>query len=415
MRVFKATYNDRRGKRQSAKKWTAEFRDHLGLPRRLTLFEDKSASEEAARKLQRLADLRRMNQPPGRDLAEFLESLPKPLQARLAEWDVLDRSKVAAAKPLSLHLADWKAELESGGNTAKHAQMMISRVEKLFERAGMTRWTQITGNVVIRALDGLQLERDLSAQSFNFYLQAVKSFAAWMVRERRATESPVQHLRGRNVRVDRRHDRRALAPHEVHALLKAAAAGPARYGVPGPDRALLYRIALETGLRSAELRSLHVSSFVLDGRPTVTVAAGYSKRRREDVLPLRTELAEALKTHFQDRLPSAKALHMPTSQSVPKMLRADLEAAGIPYRDDSGRVVDFHALRHTFITRLAESGVHPSTAQKLARHSTIALTLDRYTHTCIEDGRAALDKLPSLGSVSGEDTGATGTDGRGGR
>jgi len=34
------------------------------------------------------------------------------------------------------------------------------------------------------------------------------------------------------------------------------------------------------------------------------------------------------------------------------MLRKDLQAAGIPYRDASDRVADFHTLRHTFITRL---------------------------------------------------------------
>jgi hypothetical protein len=44
--------------------------------------------------------------------------------------------------------------------------------------------------------------------------------------------------------------------------------------------------------------------------------------------------------------------------------------------DGSGRVVDFHALRHTFITRLARSGVAPAVAKSLARHSTIVLTMD---------------------------------------
>ena len=38
------------------------------------------------------------------------------------------------------------------------------------------------------------------------------------------------------------------------------------------------------------------------------------------------------------------------------MIRQDLQAAGIDYRDDNERVVDFHALRHTFITQLAQWG-----------------------------------------------------------
>ncbi len=69
-----------------------------------------------------------------------------------------------------------------------------------------------------------------------------------------------------------------------------------RKGMSGPERAMLYRLAVETGLRAGELRSLIRSSFQLDGdKPTVTVAAAYSKRRREDILPLRPELVEELR------------------------------------------------------------------------------------------------------------------------
>ena len=50
----------------------------------------------------------------------------------------------------------------------------------------------------------------------------------------------------------------------------------------------------------------------------------------------------------------------------------------------------FHALRHSFLTRLARSGVAPAVAKSLARHSTIVRTMDHYTHTLIGDGRAAL-------------------------
>ena len=45
------------------------------------------------------------------------------------------------------------------------------------------------------------------------------------------------------------------------------------------------------------------------------------------------------------------------------MLRADLEAANIPYIDDTGRFVDFHSLRHTYVTRVVESGATVKVAQ----------------------------------------------------
>jgi integrase len=42
--------------------------------------------------------------------------------------------------------------------------------------------------------------------------------------------------------------------------------------------------------------------------------------------------------------------------------------------DSEGKTLDFHGLRHTYITRLVSAGIHPKVAQQLARHSTITLT-----------------------------------------
>ena len=68
----------------------------------------------------------------------------------------------------------------------------------------------------------------------------------------------------------------------------------------------------------------------------------------------------------------------------------------LEYADAAGRVFDFHALRHQFISNLARGGASPKEAQTLARHSTIMLTMDRYTHLGIVDLSAALDRLPEL-------------------
>ena len=94
------------------------------------------------------------------------------------------------------------------------------------------------------------------------------------------------------------------------------------------------------------------------------------------------------------------------------MLRLDLDAAGVAHVDSAGHVFDFHALRHQFLSDLALAGVHPKEAQALARHSTITLTMDRYTHLGIFDLTAALDRLPALPKIGGpqaEPLRATGT------
>ncbi len=86
--------------------------------------------------------------------------------------------------------------------------------------------------------------------------------------------------------------------------------------------------------------------------------------------------------------------------------------AGIVYRDEDGRVADFHALRHTFISNWARSGVHPKVAQSLARHSTITLTMDRYSHTLIGEQADALKALPDLTGPTENEVKKTGTDDR---
>ena len=60
------------------------------------------------------------------------------------------------------------------------------------------------------------------------------------------------------------------------------------------------------------------------------------------------------------------------------MVRQDLKAAGIPYRDAAGRVFDFHSLRCQMATLADAAGISPRVVQRLMRHSKLEMT-GRYT------------------------------------
>jgi hypothetical protein len=202
----------------------------------------------------------------------------------------------------------------------------------------------------------------------------------------------------------------------VAALIHAAVQGAPVQGMTGPDRAMLYRVALGTGLRAGELRSLTPEAFDLDtDPPTVTVAASYSKRRRNDTQPIPESLADGLRPWLAGR--PARRPVFPTMPRVKTaaMLRADLTAAGIPYRDGSGRVADFHALRATYNTAVVRGGASVKTAQALSRHSSPVLTIGRYAKAALHDKTAALAALPDLSRATpGPEAAAlapTGTDG----
>jgi len=144
------------------------------------------------------------------------------------------------------------------------------------------------------------------------------------------------------------------------------------------------------------------------------VKAGYTKNREEAVLPLKPEIAALLKEYFTGKLPHAQAFKLPNTKKrcESAMIKADLQEAGIDPADNGRGKLDFHALRHTFGTLLAASGVHPKTAQDLMRHSDINLTMTRYTHTLRGQQAAAIDSLPDFTAKSeAEQTRKTGTDG----
>jgi integrase len=179
--------------------------------------------------------------------------------------------------------------------------------------------------------------------------------------------SPLKKLAPLNAEVDRRHVRRVLDDELFASLIRAASRSEEIvFGHVGPDRAMLYTVAAYTGFRASELASLIPEQVALDGNPaTLTVEAGYSKRRRLDTIPLQTELANRLRDWLKDR-PAGQPLwpgEWATHHHAAAMLKADLAAAGIPYKDNRGRAFDFHALRGQFITGLARAGVHLVEAQ----------------------------------------------------
>jgi hypothetical protein len=93
------------------------------------------------------------------------------------------------------------------------------------------------------------------------------------------------------------------------------------------------------------------------------------------------------------------------------MLRSDLVAAGIPYETGTG-VIDFHALRGTYVSHLVASGASVKVCQTLARHSTPSLTIGIYAKASVHDLTGAVEALPDLNAAAPrtEALAATGTD-----
>lgn len=209
------------------------------------------------------------------------------------------------------------------------------------------------------------------------------------------SHTPLAHLSALNADTDVRRERRALPAVEFEYLLTVTLVGENFLRLTAEDRVVLYLLAAYTGLRESELASLSVSSFDLNAdSPTVTVEAGYSKRRRRDTLPLHPRLVTALRDWLPQRPQEKRVWAGSWWRKGAEMIRRDLKAAGIAYRDANERVFDFHALRGQFITQLGRQGVTLQDAQKLARHSDPRLTSNFYTHQGLDDLSRAVEQLP---------------------
>ncbi len=189
-----------------------------------------------------------------------------------------------------------------------------------------------------------------------------------------------------------------MIPDKFSRLINVTAASETvSIGLEGRERALLDAIAMGTVLRASELRSLIPGPFHLsDEMPTVRVPAGYTKNGREAIQPLPSSLMKDLRPWLEEKATGQPVFAYLTDKTA-KMLRADLQSAGIPIATDK-EVVDFHALRHTYETMVVSGGASVKTAQELLRHSDPTLTISRYAHTRPHDIQGAVDHLEFLKS-----------------
>jgi integrase len=275
----------------------------------------------------------------------------------------------------------------------ERSRSVVGRVDSLVADCGwatlahvgpsdFTRWRekrQKTGNPKGR---GSKKGEGAAPTTLNEFLDSVRAFLNWCAEQKRIEGVPASDRRRGGIRLvsivlsgvakvdgPAKRKRRALSDEQVAQLLAVAAA----------DRAIVYRTALATGLRRTELRlllwgDLHLAAI----RPYVQLRAEATKARRGDKAYLAQTLAADLRARKLDGVKDSEKVF----GEVPDIetWRADLVAAGIPYKDDMGRQADFHGgTRKTLCTRLHRSNVPLATAMRVMRHTDSRLTLVDYT------------------------------------
>jgi integrase len=154
--------------------------------------------------------------------------------------------------------------------------------------------------------------------------------------------------------------------------------------------------ALETGMRRGEVLNLQWSQVNLHGG-LITVERTKTGRTRE--IPISPRLRTVL-DECRRRFVEGHVFRFDDGESMVDIkngYKAALRRAGL-----SEKRFRFHDLRHTFATRLAESGVDLFTIKELLGHSTI-VTTQRYAHPGRDAKQEAIRKLALAGFVKPED------------
>ena len=383
-----------------SQKWWGRYKDALGITRYKPLSADRKIAQQMLNKITAKVEKEKAG--------------------------LLDPTEGEMQKPIQTHIDAFEKHLKAKNDTPRHIRETLRRLKRFIAEQKIQTLLGIKATEVEDFIMRLRDDEQLSLQSCNHYLRSIKSFTRWLYLNECLNRNPLMAISLYNTCTDRRHDRRPLSMEEFLLMYEAARTGPPVEGINGMDRAMLYLLAAWTGFRKGELGSLTLRSFSLKmNNPTVTINAAYSKHRREDVQILHPDIVTKFKEWLEVRCPENEdEILFPVSgaacgveRKTSGMMEFDLGAARnfwiataeskeqktereasdfLKYRNSAGKFADFHALRHTFITNLGLANVSPKTAQTLARHSDISLTMNIYSHINPEEQAKAINALPGL-------------------
>ena len=166
----------------------------------------------------------------------------------------LDRIAQQSARPISEHLDDFGASMRSRSGL-DHIDDTRKMIDKLCEHTGWKVLREIEPDGANRYAEHL-FSIGRSAGTVHSHLTAIRSFVTWVVRTARLTHDPLATVANPSLQTDRRVIRRYLSQDEFTWLDRATRSSGDSFGMTATSRALLYATAIQTGLRSAESRSL---------------------------------------------------------------------------------------------------------------------------------------------------------------
>lgn len=326
--------------------------------------------------------------------------------------------KIAASLRVWMKWLDRK--FGGRGNTTHYRKavtdfMRINRV---------TMFRNLRSHQIDRYIEAKLNEHDYTSESMKKRVKWIMQFFGWACRRNRIP-NPLADFSWENCPFhghrERVRPRRALTSAEWEWLWKVTLEkNIRRRKLTAEDRVLLYRTVIQTGFRAVECSRLrvmdlhflpdrpHVAALHLPGKAVRGLTSRRTKNGKPAVQYIQIELANDLRAMVRRRESGwSELLRKPDNplfrasrnawRRIAESVTADLRDARAEYVADQARKglpsdpnflavknldgenIDFHALRHTTATWMAEERVDPGSVREVMRHQTAAMT-EHYTH-----------------------------------
>lgn len=419
MSVFKVQtirYRDKNGKRckkhpdaskkvEISKKWYGQVKIK-GKWKRHSLYTDKLASQQL--------------------LAQIVRETER------GEVGLTKENKLSLECPIQKHIDDYITHLGDETRSTKHISERKRVLKSILCDCKIQTLNDLTSDKISTYLRELkkkatnQPTESVSAGTKTQHRRAIHAFAEWCLNTspKRLTENPISSVPKPNGDLIRL--RRAESEGNLKLLLEVTSKRPLieaqnvkinrgktankkavanlkpktikHFKMIGRERALLYETAINTGMRQSELRRLQVKDLNLIAKnPSFSVQASHNYKNKTVIqLPLSEDHAKKLLSWIKDTKKNADdhVFYVPLAPN--KILRRDLKAAGIEYKNNEGKYFDFHSFRYCTDTYLNKAGVPIAVIMLFMRHKTVKLSMVTYNDPKFQETRKALIHLPKL-------------------
>ena len=303
-------------------------------------------------------------------------------------WNQIKRRKLPPLFPLAA--TDWlKTRTSIASSTERSYKLAISQLTKDFGK-------QLLCDLCVEDVAAYQTRRKrdgVSNRTINLEVGVLRS----ILRRYRMWEAIAQDI---DFLKEDPSPGRALTHEEEPAILDAASKSRCRSLYP------VIMVGINTGMRVSEIRGLTWAQVDFLAK-SLMVGKSKTEAGTGRIIPLNPR-AVAVLTHWRGLFPGAEPEHYVfphekyglagnarkqcAYEMVPTEPMHRWKVAWESARKAAKVSCRFHDLRHTFISRLAESQASDSTVMALAGHVSRAM-MERYSHIRMEAKRRAVDDL----------------------